>query len=134
LAEYRDLAPEFEKLGAAIVAVSADDAVRAAAYKQEMRLPFVVLGDPRRSAIEAWDLLDPEMGGIAHTATFVLDPNLTVAFRSIDPMTDRVSAAQILGWLRDGTAPRRTSMWSLANFGRVGLSILKHGWLTPRPR
>jgi len=134
LAEYRDLAPEFDKIGATIAALSVDDRPRAAALRREMRLPFVVLSDPGRKVVDAWDLLNPEMGGIARTSTFVIEPDLTISFRSLDSTEERVPAAAILAWLSSGRAPSRSSMWSLANFGRVGLSILKHGWLTPRPR
>lgn len=132
MAEYRDLAPEFDRIGAMIAALSVDDRPRAAALRREMRLSFIVLSDPGRQVVEAWDLLNPEKGGIARTATFVIEPDLTISFRSLDDTTDRVPGAAILAWLRSGRAPSRGSMWSLANFGRVGLSILKHGWLTPR--
>lgn len=134
MAEYRDLAPEFDKIGATIAALSVDDRPRAAALRREMRLPFVVLSDPGRKVVDAWDLLNPEMGGISHNATFVIEPDLTISFRSLDSTEERVPAAAIFACLSSGRAPSRSSMWSLANFGRVGLSILKHGWLTPRSR
>lgn len=134
MAEYRDLAPEFDRIGATIAVLSVDDRRRAAAFRREMHVPFIVLSDPGRQVVDAWDLLNPDLGGIARTATFVIEPDLTISFRSLDETTDRIAATAILNWLRSGGAPSRSSMWSLANFGRVGLSILKHGWLTPRSR
>lgn len=122
---------EFEKLGARIVAVSTDPPGVARAYKAMMRLPFTVVSDPGREAIEAYgategtniiDRIDraihPAVGirDYAQTATFVVDTRGAIRYARVgaDPF-DRPAATQLLNVLRGlGQAEKRARSSSAA--------------------
>ena len=59
LLDFRDATMAFEKLGARIAAVSADEPSAAAFLKTERGLGFTLACDPEKKALREWGLLDP---------------------------------------------------------------------------
>jgi peroxiredoxin len=97
LAEYRDLYPSFRAAGANVVAVSVDASEKSEAVRRQLHLPFSILSDSQRRVVRAWDIYNSrEKGGIAKPAVFILAPARSVQFASVDEVTVRVPAAEIL--------------------------------------
>jgi peroxiredoxin len=97
LAEYRDLYPSVRAAGASLVAVSVDAPEKSEAVRRGLQLPFPILSDVQRRVVRQWDLYNPrEKGGIAKPAVFILAPDRTVRFASVDEVTSRIPAAEIL--------------------------------------
>ena len=109
MAEYRDHHADFRALGVGVIAVSVDDPSRSEPVRQSLGLPFLLLCDPGRELVQAWDLHNrEEMGGIAYPAVFVMDRDRRVLYRSLDRTQTRVSAGGVLAFLRAraaGTPP-----------------------------
>lgn len=136
MAEFRDQRAGFEAAGVGVVAVSVDEPRRSAALRRGMGLPFPILCDTDRSVVETWGLLDRrEAGGVARPALFVVERDRRVRCRFVGGTAARVSAADLLRFLRSGTegpagpAPRRravlprprhiiAALMSAARFGR----------------
>jgi peroxiredoxin len=136
LADYRDRYAELRGAGAEVVALSVDDRTRSEAMARELELPFPILCDPRREVIESWGLLNrAEKGGIAFPATFVIDRDRKVRFRSLENVGRRASAPDMLAYVRalagDGAAaaPHQTrvkgAMWlrAIGNMIRRGIKV-----------
>lgn len=52
---FRDLSPEFEKLGAVVVGISPDDAESHDKFRCKYDLPFTLLCDPNRKVMTKYD-------------------------------------------------------------------------------
>jgi peroxiredoxin len=103
LAEYRDAYESLRAAGANLVAVSVDAPEKSEAVRREWQLPFLILSDSQRRVVQEWGIYnDREKGGIAKPAVFLLSPDLTVRFVSVDEVASRVPAAEILRLLREG--------------------------------
>jgi peroxiredoxin len=129
LAEYGRKQREFEALGVRIAALSVDAAERAEAVRRQLGLAFPILCDPTREWVRAWSLCDEdEKGGIARSATFVLAPDRTVEFATIDSMARRVLAPDLLEWLQRGVAPERHGVIpGLGAWATVTMNMIRRG-------
>ena len=132
MAEYRDLYPSFRAAGANVVAVSVDASEKSEVVRRELHLPFPILSDSQRRVVRAWDIYNPrEKGGIAKPAVFILAPDRTVRFASVDEVTFRVPAAEILRRLSEeapGTdAARKRIIPAPATFFRAIRNALRMG-------
>jgi peroxiredoxin len=138
LAEYRDAFAEITARDAGVVAISVDAPDRSAALRTSLRLPFPLLCDTDRRVIEAWSLYNrAEMGGIAYPAVFVIDPDLTIRYRSLDRTRSRVSTADVVAFLRGDAssagAPRRVPLRpGLAGFALALRNMVRGGIRSPR--
>jgi hypothetical protein len=84
--------------------------------------------------VREWDLYNPkELGGIAVPAVFVIDPDRLVRYRSIDSTVRRVSAADVVGFLRGAAqAPSRSTLRpGLRGFARAIANAVRRGARTP---
>jgi peroxiredoxin len=141
LAEYSERATELASLGLGIAALSVDTAPRSRALAEQLRLRFPLLCDPGREVVAAWGLLNrEEKGGIAYPATFVLDRDRTVRFRSLDRTAARVDLEGLFAFLRTGlqgaspaTPARRKIAPGLGDFLRVTANAIRHGIRSPKP-
>jgi peroxiredoxin len=129
--------PAIRAAGADVAALSVDAAERSAALRDQLTLPFPILGDVTRAVVQAWDLYNPrEMGGIAVPAVFVIDPDLRVRWRSVDSTRRRVSADGVLRFLRGeaaaGSLARSGVRAGLAEFARALGNAVRRGAKTPR--
>jgi peroxiredoxin len=139
LAEYRDLYAEIRKAGADVAAVATDSPKSSAGLRQQLSLPFPILCDSQRAIVKAWGVFNAEeKGGIAIPAVFVIDRAGMVRFASVDSMTARISATDILAYLRAGmpeqtsNPPRTNLKLQPANLYRIVRNIVKFGMRSPQ--
>ena len=138
MAEYRDAFPEITACDAGVLALSVDPRDRSEAVRRSLALPFALLCDPERRIVRDWSLYNrAEKGGIAYPAVFVVEPDLTIQYRSLDRLRSRVSAADVLAFLRGNAGaataePRRTTIRpGLATFARAAANMLRYGIRSP---
>jgi peroxiredoxin len=133
LADYRDLYSSLRAVGADLAAVSVDAPEKSESVRRELRLPYPILSDSQRRVVREWGIYNPrEKGGIAKPAVFILSPDRTVRFASIDQVASRVPAAKILRRLSEQgagevAAGRRTILPSPATFLRAIRNALRMG-------
>jgi len=103
LTQLRDRFAELDALGYGLAALSVDTPPRACGLAAQLELGFALLCDPQRVVIEQWGLLNRvEKGGIAYPATFVVDRDRMVRFRSLDRTASRVDLDGLFAFLRAG--------------------------------
>jgi peroxiredoxin len=132
LAEYRDLYSSFRAAGANVVAVSVDAPEKSKTVRRDVQLPFPILSDSKRRVVREWDIYNPnEKGGIAKPAVFILAPDRTIRFASVDQVASRVPAAEVLRRLSqvdsDSSAHRKTLLPGPATFFRAIRNALRMG-------
>lgn len=138
MAEYRDRYPEIRAAGADVAALSVDDARRSEALRSELGLPFPILCDPSRQVVRQWDLYNAkEQGGIAVPAVFVIGPDRSVRFRSIDGTRERIVTDAVLAFLRGqgpgAGLPRAKVRAGVGEFFRAIRNAIRRGLRTPEP-
>ena len=124
MAEYRDAYPALRATGASLAAVSVDAPEKSEVVRRELQLPFPILSDSQRRVVREWDIYNPrEKGGIAKPAVFILAPDRTVRFVSVDEVASRVPAAEIVRRLSEqgssATANRKRLVPGPATFFRA---------------
>jgi len=110
LVDYREHYQEIRATGASIVAVSVDAPDKSEVLRHELRLPFSILCDVERRVVREWSIYNPrERGGIAKPAVFVIERDRTVRYGSVDAVTTRVPASEIVRVLQavEGQPVRR---------------------------
>ncbi len=140
MAEYRDRFAELTSLGLGLAALSVDGKEPSRALADQQKLPFPLLCDPSREVVQAYGLYNrAEKGGIAYPATFVLDRDRRVRFRSLDRLASRVDLDGLFAFLRGGegaTAPAKPAQCKisprLAEIVCVTKNALKFGIRSPR--
>jgi peroxiredoxin len=138
LAEYRDHYQAIRDAGASLVAVSVDAPEKSETVRQQLHLPFSILSDSERRVVQDWDIYNPyEKGGIAKPAVFILAPDRTVRFVSVDGVSARIPAADIVAMLqghKDTTPTRRKHLIpGPATFVRAIRNALRFGIRQPTP-
>ncbi len=102
-------------------------------------MPFPILSDVERCVVQEWGIYNPrEKGGIAKPAVFILASDRTVRFVSVDEVSVRVPAADIVRMLQehDDTKParRKRLIPSPATFVRAVRNSLSLGVRQPNSR
>jgi peroxiredoxin len=101
LADYRDHYDKIRASGANVVAVSVDPPEASEAVRQDLRLPFMILCDMERRVVREWDILNSrERGGIAKPALFIINPDRTVRYASMDGISSRTAPTEIVRLLQ----------------------------------
>lgn len=97
LASLRDLAPEFEKAGARVLAVSVDsmDSHRRWSDAGLGDVPFMWIADESKELARRFDVLHEDTG-LALRGTFIVDPDGQVRFASIHDLPTGRSTREIL--------------------------------------
>lgn len=140
MAEYRDRFIELTTLGLGLVAVSVDEPGRSRALEEQLKLPFELLSDADREVVQAYGIFNrEEKGGIAYPATFVLDRDRTVRFRSLDRTVTRVDPAALFAFLRNGLSSasseataKRPIIPRFADLRRMMANALRYGVRSPK--
>ena len=86
----------FEAAGAALIAISSDDAGDTRQTVKNHGLKFSVLSDSDREAIAAYNVVDPGNNRIARPAAYIVRKGGAIAWKSLDAKAARVPTAQIL--------------------------------------
>lgn len=139
MAEYRDHYKAICAAGASLVGVSVDAPEKSEAVRRQLRMPFPILSDIGRRVVQEWGIYNPrEKGGIAKPAVFVLASDRTVRFVSVDEVSVRVPAADIVRMLQehDDTKPtiRKRLIPSPATFFHAIRNSLSLGVRQPKSR
>ncbi len=100
MADYREHYQEIRAAGATLLAVSVDAPKKSEALRLELHLPFPILCDTERRLIKDWDTYDPEKGGIAKPAVFVIGRDRIVRYGAVDTVATRVPASEIIRMLQ----------------------------------
>jgi peroxiredoxin len=140
LAEYRDALPRIAAQRAGVVAISVDAPVRSEELRRSLALEFPILCDTERRVVEEWSLFNrEEKGGIAYPAVFLIDPDRTIRYRSLDRMRSRVSTDDVIAFLGRGPGaaavgePRRTRVRPrLSSLVLALKNVLRGGIRSPR--
>jgi peroxiredoxin len=137
LAEYREHYRAIRAAGANLVAASVDAPEKSEAVRQQLQLAFPILSDSERRIVQEWGIYNPnEKGGIAKPAVFILARDRTVRFVSVDGVSARVPAADVVGMLQEqkDTMPirRKRLIPSLATFFRAARNALRFGARQPK--
>ncbi len=83
-----------------IYALSVDAPGKSSLLVEEQQLPFDLLCDVDRKVVEQYDLYARDQhGGIAYPAMFIIDPEGTIVYRSLDFVSIRVDVKEIVGFL-----------------------------------
>jgi peroxiredoxin len=131
LAEYRDQFESLRSAGANLVAVSVDAPEKSESVRRDLQLPFTVLSDAERRVVREWGIYNPnEKGGIAKPAVFILGPDRTVRFLSVDQVASRVPASEIVRRLRaedTSKARRKAIVPGPATFFRAARNAMRLG-------
>jgi len=103
--------------------------------KRDLELPFHVLCDTDRKTITAWNLVNHNEGDIALPASFIVDRDLRVRFRSVETTTARAAPATVAAALLELAAGRSISgdartrtVWPGAMFLRAAMNALARGF------
>jgi len=139
LADYSEHIEDFRAAGAALVAISVDDAARVEPVREELGIKFPLLCDTRREVVKAYGLFNErEAGGIAFPASFVIDRDRVVRFRALEDVASRVSVDQLLELVRElgrgaepQTKPRKRGVFPGLMFIRATMNALRHGVRSP---
>lgn len=136
MAEYRELYPSLRAAGANVVAVSVDAPEKSEFVRRSLRLPFPILSDAQRRVVREWGIYNlDEKGGIAKPAVFILAPDRTVGFVSVDEVASRVPGAEILRRLsEEGPGPgadRKTRIPGPTAFFRAVRNAIRMGAVQP---
>ena len=108
---YRDSLAEFERLGAAVVGISAQSAAEQREFADREHIPFPLLSDPELQLAELLRLPTFEAGGMRlyRRLTLVADAGtIAKAFYPVFP-PDR-NAREVLAWL--AAHPRSQGRWA----------------------
>jgi peroxiredoxin len=86
LVRYRELSPELTRLGAQLVAISADSVWSHAAFRKAHQLPFQLLADdrPRGNTARTYGVYDARTQG-AKRALFVIDATGAITWSAVFP-------------------------------------------------
>ena len=102
-ASFAELNDKIESLGAVVIGVSKDSEASHRKFSEKYSLPFILLSDPDRTAIEAYGVWQekklygkPSMGVVR--STFIIDENGMVE-KAMYKVKSDTNAAEVLGYL-----------------------------------
>jgi alkyl hydroperoxide reductase subunit AhpC len=100
LAEIEKNYDTYEKLNTRVFAVSTDSPGQSSNLVRKLGLSFTLLCDHDKKVIDLFDLRNPlEHDGIAHPATFIINPGGNICYRSLDGTAKRVDLTDELAFL-----------------------------------
>jgi alkyl hydroperoxide reductase subunit AhpC len=90
----------YEKLNARVVALSIDSPQQSENLIEKSNLTLTLLCDEDRTVVDLYKLRNPfEHDGIAYPATFIINPEGIICYRSIDGTSSRVDLKDELSFL-----------------------------------
>jgi peroxiredoxin Q/BCP len=100
---FGDLYPQFREKGAVVLGVSKDSVESHKKFEEKYGLPFILLSDPEKKVIQAYDVLKEKKNygkvtlGVVRT-TYLIDENGVIA-RAFDKVKAADNPKQMLGVL-----------------------------------
>ena len=107
LAVFNELLPEFERHDAQLVGISVDGVWCHTAFADARNLRFTLLADfePKGEVARTYGVYR-NMEGVSERATFLIDPNGSIAWREVSPVGINPGAGGVLQALEAMTAER----------------------------
>lgn len=97
LASYARTSDRLREVGLNPVGISVDTVEQNKNMVEKLMLDFPLLSDPDGKVIKAFDVWNPEEGGIARTSTFVIAPNRRIVFKLVgDIPGNRPTNAEVM--------------------------------------
>ena len=96
LVELQQNYDKIQSLGAELIAISSENMALTEQTVENHSLKYLVLSDDKKQAINAYNVLDQSNRTIARPATYILNTNGTVAWKSLDAIDVRVPTATVL--------------------------------------
>ncbi len=88
----------FQQGGLEVAAISVDGVEQNRAMVDKLLLPFPLLSDPEGEVIKAYDVWNPDEGGVARPALFLLRPDRSIAWSYVgEDYADRPTDEQLIG-------------------------------------
>ena len=100
---FAELYPQFQEKGAVVIGVSRDTAVSHKKFEEKYSLPFILLADPEKEAIQAYDVWQEKSNygkvtmGVVRT-TYLIDENGMIV-KAFGKVKAADNPAQMLGEL-----------------------------------
>ena len=100
---FGDLYPQFREKGAVVLGVSKDSVASHKRFEEKYGLPFILLSDPEKTVIQAYDVLKEKKNygkvtlGVVRT-TYLIDENGVIA-KAFDKVKAADNPKQMLGVL-----------------------------------
>ena len=100
---FRDNVSQIRKQGAEIFGISTDNVEQLKKFKEKHNLNFVLLADPKRIAVKAYQTKMPLLN-ISKRWTYIIDPQLHIQSieKGVDPVLDARRVAETIENLRSG--------------------------------
>ena len=125
MAELKKNYDSYSQFNTQVFALSADPLKQSQNLSEKMKLPFTLLCDEDKHVIDLYHLRTPfEHGGIAYPATFIIDSEGKIRYRSLDGTTNRVDLSDELLFLG--------KLHSDAEY-KID-TALKRSWIIPSPK
>jgi peroxiredoxin len=102
LETYQQHLDTLKKLGAAVVAISHDDAKDSMKTVAEHGLTFPVIADPKQDLIKTYGVANVVKSGLAYPTVYVLDKSGTVRLAYAHPDGERLEAPKLIQFLKTG--------------------------------
>ncbi|MBU0994995.1 MAG: peroxiredoxin family protein [Proteobacteria bacterium] len=138
MAELKKNHASYGKFNTRVFALSVDPLKQSQNLVKKMDLPFPLLCDEDKHVIDLFHLRNPfEHGGIAYPATFIINPERKICYRSLDGTASRVDLSDELLFLEKihndagyqmDIAPKKS--WiipSLKDGWRMSLNLIFNG-------
>jgi len=125
LAEIQKYHDTYTKLDTRVFALSTDSSRQSANLVRKLKLSFTLLCDEDRKVVDLFDLRNPlEHDGIARPATFIINPEGKIRYRSLDGTAKRVDLADELAFLEQ----------LQKDSGHAQPARPKKAWILPSPK
>ncbi len=136
MADYRNHSADIRATGAKLAAISVDSPEKSQTVREELHLTFPILCDTQRQVVREWGIYNArEKGGIAKPSVFVIDPGRVVRYVSIDEVSSRVPASDIVRLLaarNEVARPRRQKLIpGPGSWARAVRNSMRHGVREP---
>src|SRR2546428_13703572 len=102
----------FERAGLEVAAIVVDEPAKNLAMVDKLLLPFPILSDPDAKVIHSYDVWNPNDGGVAKPALFLIRQDLSVAFEYVGTdFADRPADEELFAAVGEAEAAGRGEGW-----------------------
>jgi peroxiredoxin len=102
LATYARDWDRFVSACAQVAGIAVDEPEKNRAMVEKLLLPFPLLSDPEAKVIHEWGVWNPNEGGVAKPAIFMVRPDMSIAFEYVGTdFADRPADGELFTALRE---------------------------------
>lgn len=85
--------------GGSLIAISSDGIAGAKGMVDDQNLEFTVLSDSSKTAISAYNVVNPNNANIARPSVFIIKKDGTIGWKSLDSFSSRTNSSTIISAL-----------------------------------